>query len=68
MVYSPQQLAYFAHKLTLRGPADSMDRIASALLDAQRTPVFVGPACTGRADKLQRQGDGPPRNTTLSPP
>lgn len=35
MVYSPQQLAYFAHKLTLRGPADSMDRMAGALLDAQ---------------------------------
>ncbi len=35
MVYSPLQLAYFAHKLTLRGPADSMDRMAGALLDAQ---------------------------------
>ncbi len=33
--YSQQQLAYFAHKLTLRGPADSMDRMAGALLDAQ---------------------------------
>jgi SNF2 family DNA or RNA helicase len=35
MVCSPHQLAYFAHKLTLRGPADSMDRMAGALLDAQ---------------------------------
>ena len=35
MTYSPHQLAYFAHKLTLRGPADSMDRMAGALLDAQ---------------------------------
>lgn len=35
MVYSPHQLAYFAQKLTLRGPADSMDRMAGALLDAQ---------------------------------
>jgi len=33
MVDSPQQLAYFAHKLTLRGPTDSMDRMAGALLD-----------------------------------
>ena len=35
MLYSPHQLAYFAHKLTLQGPADSMDRMAGALLDAQ---------------------------------
>ena len=35
MRYSPHQLAYFAHKLTLKGPADSMDRMAGALLDAQ---------------------------------
>ncbi len=35
MQYSPHQLAYFAQKLTLRGPADSMDRMAGALLDAQ---------------------------------
>ena len=35
MQYSPHQLAYFAHKLTLRGPTDSMDRMAGALLDAQ---------------------------------
>lgn len=35
MHYSPHQLAYFAHKLTLRGATDSMDRMASALLDAQ---------------------------------
>ena len=35
MHYSPHQLAYFAHKLTLRGATDSMDRTASALLDAQ---------------------------------
>jgi SNF2 family DNA or RNA helicase len=33
--YCSHQLAYFAHKLTLRGPADSMDRMAGALLDAQ---------------------------------
>ena len=35
MHYSPHQLAYFAHKLTLRAAADSMDGIAGALLDAQ---------------------------------
>ena len=35
MHYSPHQLAYFAHKLTLRAAADSMDAIAGALLDAQ---------------------------------
>ena len=35
MHYSPYQLAYFADKLTPRGATDSMDRMASALLDAQ---------------------------------
>ena len=35
MRYSPHQLAYFAHKLTLRAATDSMDRMAGALLDAQ---------------------------------
>lgn len=35
MQYSPQQLAYFATKLTLRAAADSMESIAGALLDAQ---------------------------------
>ncbi len=35
MTYSPHQLAYFAHRLTLRCAADSMDRMAGALLDAQ---------------------------------
>lgn len=35
MQYSPHQLAYFAQKLTLRGPTDSMDRMAGTLLDAQ---------------------------------
>ncbi len=35
MTYSPHQLAYFAHRLTLRGAADSMDRMAGALFDAQ---------------------------------
>jgi superfamily II DNA or RNA helicase len=33
--YSPHQLAYFAHKLTLRGASDSMERMAGALFDAQ---------------------------------
>ncbi|MDP2794037.1 MAG: SNF2-related protein [Sulfurisoma sp.] len=33
--YSPHQLAYFAHKLTLKAAPDSMDRMAGALLDAQ---------------------------------
>ena len=31
MHYSPHQLAYFAHKLTLRAATDSMDAIAGAL-------------------------------------
>jgi hypothetical protein len=35
MIYSPHQLAYFAHRLTLRGAAGSMDRMAGALFDAQ---------------------------------
>lgn len=33
--YTPHQLAYFAHQLTRRAAADSMDRMAGALLDAQ---------------------------------
>ncbi|MDD3883520.1 MAG: SNF2-related protein [Gallionella sp.] len=33
--YSPHQLAYFAHQLTLRAASDSMDSMAGALLDAQ---------------------------------
>ena len=35
MHYSPHQLAYFAHALTLRAPSGSMDRMAGTLLDAQ---------------------------------
>lgn len=35
MQYSPHQLTYFAHQLTRRAAADSMDRMAGALLDAQ---------------------------------
>ena len=35
MQYSPHQLVYFADKLTLRGPTNSMERMAGALLDAQ---------------------------------
>jgi ERCC4-related helicase len=35
MRYSSHQLAYFAHQLTRRAAADSMDRMAGALLDAQ---------------------------------
>jgi SNF2 family DNA or RNA helicase len=33
--YSPHQLLYFAHQLTLRGAANSIDRMAGTLLDAQ---------------------------------
>lgn len=33
--YSPHQLAYFAHQLTLRAASSSMESMASALLDAQ---------------------------------
>lgn len=33
--YSLHQLAYFAHQLTLRAASDSMESMASALLDAQ---------------------------------
>lgn len=32
---SPHQLAYLATKLTLKAPADPMERLAGALLDAQ---------------------------------
>lgn len=35
MQYSPHQLTFFAHQLTRRAAADSMDRMAGALLDAQ---------------------------------
>ena len=35
MHYSPHQLAYFAHKLTLKAATGSMDGIVGALLDAQ---------------------------------
>ena len=35
MQYAPHQLTYFAHQLTRRAAADSMDRMAGALLDAQ---------------------------------
>jgi len=35
MQYSPHQLAFFAHQLTRQAAADSMDRMAGALLDAQ---------------------------------
>ena len=35
MTYSPHQLAYFAHQLTRRAAASSMDAMAGALLDAQ---------------------------------
>lgn len=34
-MYSPHQLAYFAHQLTRRAASNSMDRMAGALLDAQ---------------------------------
>jgi ERCC4-related helicase len=33
--YSPHQLAYFAHQLTLRAASDSMDSMAGTLMDAQ---------------------------------
>lgn len=33
--FSPHQLAYFAHQLTLRAASDSMESMAGALLDAQ---------------------------------
>lgn len=32
MSYSPHQLAPFAHRLRLRGSADSMDRVARSIL------------------------------------
>lgn len=35
MQYSAHQLAYFAHQLTLKGAANSIDRMAGTLLDAQ---------------------------------
>ena len=33
--FSPHQLSFFAHQLTLRAASNSMDRMAGALLDAQ---------------------------------
>lgn len=35
LLYSPHQLSYFAHQLTLRAALDSMESMAGALLDAQ---------------------------------
>lgn len=35
LLYSPHQLSYFAHQLTLRAASDSMESMAGALLDAQ---------------------------------
>jgi ERCC4-related helicase len=35
MEFSPHQLSYFAHQLTLKGAANSIDRMAGTLLDAQ---------------------------------
>lgn len=35
MRYSAHQLAYFAHQLTVKGAANSIDRMAGTLLDAQ---------------------------------
>jgi len=35
MHYSPHQLAYFAHKLTLKAATDSIDQVVGALLDAE---------------------------------
>jgi len=35
MIYSPHQLAFFAHQLTRRAASSSMDAMAGALLDAQ---------------------------------
>lgn len=35
LLYSPHQLVYFAHQLTLKGAANSIDCMAGTLLDAQ---------------------------------
>ena len=42
MNYSPHQLAYFAHQLTRRAAADSMDRMAGALLHGPLIAVEIG--------------------------
>ena len=42
MNYSPHQLAYFAHQLTRRAAADSMDRTAGALLNGPLIAVKIG--------------------------
>lgn len=56
MVYSTQQLAYVAHKLTLRGPSDTMDRTAGALLDAQGelNPHPIDPALFATGNSLSK--------------
>ena len=44
MQYSPHQLAYFAHQLTLRGAANSIERMAGTLLtphDAEAANVTL---------------------------
>jgi SNF2 family DNA or RNA helicase len=54
--YAPHQLAFFAHKLTLRGPSYSLDRMAGALFDAQvdLNPHQVEAALFATANPLAR--------------
>lgn len=70
MTYSPHQLAYFAHRLTLRGAADSMDRMAGALLDAQvdLNPHQVGRRITCREQRRIRSARSSPTRTGWARP
>ncbi|WP_085317621.1 SNF2-related protein [Derxia lacustris] len=56
MQYSPHQLAYFASKLTLKAPADSIERMTGALLDAQvdLNPHQIDAALFATANPLSR--------------
>ncbi len=73
MQYSPHQLAYFAHKLTLRAATDSMDRMASALLDAQvdlnphQIPKMVLQKCEWGHDDYSLNVENLPSLATTAP-
>lgn len=55
---SPHQLTYFARQLTRRAAADSMDRMASALLDAQvdLNPHQIDAALFATSNPLSKGG------------
>ncbi|HZE90355.1 MAG TPA: hypothetical protein VE029_01395 [Rhizobacter sp.] len=53
MQYSPHQLAYFAHRLVLRGPTHSMERMAGAVLVCN--PPYIS---SGKVDTMASEISG----------